>query len=186
MPLDVAQLGQPVLRQITAAVPIEQIASPQFQQLLGAMFETLAAAKGVGLAAPQVFVGLRVFLAAVLPPEKAVDDEGEEVPPDVEAFINPKITPLTDEKTYAWEGCLSFAELLVLVPRFRAVRIEYVNADGDPAALELEGFPARVVQHEFDHLEGVLTIDRAESTLHIVKASEIDAVRAALKQDDDA
>ena len=179
MPLDIAQLGQPVLRQIAAEIPVEQIAEPTFQQFLDAMFDTLAEAKGAGLAAPQVFAGLRVFLAAVLPAE------GEDEPPDVEAFINPKITPLSEEQTNAWEGCLSFPELLVWVPRYRKVRIDYVNALGEPAALELEGFPARVVQHEHDHLEGILTIDRAKSSLHIVKASEIDAVREAMNQDEE-
>jgi peptide deformylase len=83
-----------------------------------------------------------------------------------------------------WEGCLSFPELLVLVPRFRHVRIDYLNLNGEPEALELEDFAARVVQHEYDHLDGILTIDRAASTLHIIKASEIDAAREAIADDD--
>jgi peptide deformylase len=174
MALEIAQLGQPVLRKVAAEVPPEQIADPVFQQFLDDMLATLEESKGVGLAAPQVFASKRVFLAAILPPEE------EEGPPGVVAFINPKITPLTEEKTYAWEGCLSFAELLVLVPRHRQVRIDFVDADGQSLSVDLEDFPARVVQHEFDHLEGILTIDRAESTLHIVKASEIDAVREAM------
>ncbi len=174
MLLEIAQLGQPVLRQVAATVPLEQIATASFQEFLDAMYDTLMAQKGAGLAAPQVAVSSRVFLGAIFPPE---DEDGEL---GVEVFINPRITPLGDEKVRAWEGCLSFPELLVLVPRFRAVRIDYLNADGEPGALELEGFPARIVQHEYDHLDGILTIDRVESTLHIVKASEIDAVRAAL------
>jgi peptide deformylase len=169
MPLTIAQLGQPVLRKVAAAVPADEIASPEFQQFLDAMHETLRAANGAGLAAPQVFAGHRVFLAAILPPP------AEDQPPGVEFFINPRLTPLSDQTGLAWEGCLSFAELLVLVPRRRRVRVDYLDRHGRPKALELEGFPARVVQHEYDHLEGILTLDRAPSPRYIVKASEIDA-----------
>lgn len=168
MSLEIAQLGQPVLRQVAAEVPIERIGRQPFQELLDDMRATLKEQKGAGLAAPQVFASLRVFLAAIIPPQV----EGE--PPGVEVFINPKVTPLGEESSSAWEGCLSFPELLVKVPRGRAVRIEYLNAEGAPSALDLQGFPARVVQHEYDHLEGILTIDRAESTHDIIKASELE------------
>jgi len=180
MPLEIAQLGQPVLRQIAAEVPREQIAEPRFQLFLQSMLETLLHFRGAGLAAPQVSVSERVFLGAVFPPEE------EDGPPGIEAFINPVITPLSDAKSRAWEGCLSFPELLVLVPRYRAVRIEYLNLEGQPDALELEDFAARVVQHEMDHLDGILTLDRAQSTLHIVKASEIETARKTIADDDAA
>src|SRR6476646_6064719 len=121
MPLKIAQLGQPVLRQVAVEVPAETMRMPEFQQLLKDMEETLRSARGVGLAAPQVFVSQRVFLAAVLPRTQP-DDEL----PGVEVFINPRLTPLTDEGSLAWEGCLSFQELLVLVPRYRKVRVDYV------------------------------------------------------------
>ena len=170
MLLKIAQLGQPVLREVAQPVTADALEDPAFRQLLADMHETLATAGGVGLAAPQVLSSRRVFLAKILPPVH----EGE--PPGVEVFINPRVTALTEEVAAAWEGCLSFQELLVLVPRPRAVRVDYFDAAGQPKALALEGFPARVVQHEFDHLEGILTIDRAESTLDIIKASEIDAV----------
>jgi peptide deformylase len=172
MILPIAQLGQPVLRQVAAEVPAEEIPSPAFQKFLDDMLETLRAANGAGLAGPQVFSGRRVFLAAILPP--AAEDE----PPGVEFFINPRLTPLSDQHSLAWEGCLSFVELLVFVPRRRRVRVDYLDRHGRPKALELEGFPARVVQHEYDHLDGVLTLDRAPSTRYIVKASEIEAVLA--------
>jgi peptide deformylase len=135
------------------------------------MLETLRAANGAGLAGPQVFAGKRIFLAAILPPP------GEDDPPDVEVFINPRLVETSAETALAWEGCLSFPELLVLVPRPRRVVVEYLDRHGQPRALELEGFPARVVQHEYDHLEGILTLDRARSTRDIIKGSEIDAVR---------
>ncbi len=173
MPLEIAQLGQPVLREVAQEVPIDRIAGADFQEFVAAMCETLAHEKGAGLAAPQVFVGLRVFLAGIHPPPA----EGEM--PGIEVFINPTITPIGEETISAWEGCLSFPELLVLVPRPRAVRVEYLNAKGEEIVRDLKGFPARVVQHEFDHLDGILTIDRAASTRDIIKASEIDTVRDA-------
>ncbi len=170
MLLKIAQLGQPVLRQVATPVAPEEFGSQSFQQLLADMQETLESVGGVGLAAPQVFSGRRVFLARILPSAQ----EGDE--PGIEVFVNPQLTALNDEAWAAWEGCLSFAELLVLVPRLRTVRVDYLDATGQVKALQLAGFPARVVQHEFDHLEGILTIDRAESTLDIVKASEIETV----------
>jgi peptide deformylase len=172
MPLEIAQLGQPVLRAVAAEVAAADIHSDEFQQFLDEMAATLEAAGGAGLAAPQVYVSRRVFLAAVLPP-LAEDGDAE-----LECFINPRLVPLTTEEASAWEGCLSFPELLVLVPRPRQIRIAYFNARGEPITLELAGFAARVVQHEFDHLEGILTLDRAQSTRHIIKASEAEEVLA--------
>src|SRR6266545_3410710 len=175
MALKIAQLGQPVLRQVAAEVPLEEIPTPAFQQFIDEMIDTLTQAKGAGLAGPQVFASRRIFLAGVLPPP------AEDEPRGVEVFINPKITPLSGERSLSWEGCLSFVELLVLVPRYKRVRIDYLDRHGQPAALELEGFPARVVQHEHDHLEGILTLDRAPSTRYIIKASEIDAAMEELE-----
>lgn len=176
--LEIAQLGQPVLRERTTEVPREQIAAPAFQEFLQQMHETLEHEKGAGLAAPQVFISLRVFLAGILP---ATEEDG---PLGIEVFINPKLMPLTDEKAKAWEGCLSFPEFVVLVPRLKAVRVEYLNVNGEPMVRDLDGFAARVVQHEFDHLEGILTIDRAESTLDIIKASELEEVMEGREEDE--
>ena len=170
MALEIAQLGQPILWQVAQEVHVEEIGSAPFQELLEEMRETLSEQKGAGLAAPQVFASVRLFLAAIVPPEEA------DGPPGVETFINPALTPLSDETDQAWEGCLSFPELLVYVRRYKAVRIEYLNAQGEPRVLDLEDFPARVVQHEFDHIDGILTIARAQSPRHIIKASEIEDV----------
>jgi peptide deformylase len=171
MPFQIAQLGQPVLREPARPVDAADIATSAFQQFLDEMLETLAGAGGVGLAAPQVFDGRRVFLAAVLRPAD------EDAPPGVEFFVNPRIVGASLEKGTAWEGCLSFPELLVMVERPLAVRVEYLDRQGGTRTLELQGFPARVIQHETDHLNGILTLDRAVSTRHIIKASEIDAVK---------
>jgi peptide deformylase len=170
MILKIAQLGQPVLRRPALEVASDELKTPQFQQLIDDMLSTLAQERGAGLAGPQVFAGKRLFVAAVQPPTEP------EAPLGVEVFINPQIVAASAETASAWEGCLSFPELMVLVPRYQAVRIQYLNRHGDAQTLDLHGFPARVVQHETDHLHGILTIDRAESTLDIIKASEIDAV----------
>jgi peptide deformylase len=170
MILKIAQLGQPILRECAVEIAEEEIHTPEFRALLQNMRETLDSQNGAGLAGPQVFAGKRVFLGGVLPPAT------EDGPFGVEVFINPKFTAASKETAFSWEGCLSFPELLVMVERAQAVRIEYLNAAGEPRMLDLAGFPARIVQHEYDHLEGILTIDRAPSTRHIVKASEIDSV----------
>ncbi len=171
MILKIAQLGQPVLREVAQEIPVEEILTDEFQGFIDDMLETLDEQGGVGLAAPQVFASRRMFLAEIAPPE---EDDDEAL---LEVFVNPVIVPLTEETEEMWEGCLSFPELQVLVPRCKRVRIDYHGADAQPHSLELADFAARVVQHEFDHLQGILTIDRAESTRNIVKTSEIETVR---------
>lgn len=174
--LKIAQLGQPILREVARDVPPESIAGDEFQSFLRDLTDTLLASGGVGLAAPQVFDGRRVFLARVLP----VDDP--DALPGVEVFINPRLTPLSPIVVAGWEGCLSFVELTVLVPRHRDLAVEYLDAQGRAMRMELTGFPARIIQHENDHLDGILTIDRAASTRDIVKTSEMEAVIAARKK----
>lgn len=175
MALKIAQLGQPILRQRAEEISSETLQSEEFQQFIDDMLSTVTEAHGAGLAGPQVFSNKRIFLAAVLP----TDDEDEI--PGMEVFINPKLSATTEEATLAWEGCLSFLELVVLVPRVQGVKVDYLDRNGKAKTLELTDWPARVVQHEYDHLDGILTIDRAPSTKYIVKASEIDAAREALK-----
>jgi peptide deformylase len=176
MALKIAQLGQPILRQVAEAVPPAEITSPAFQQFLADMSATLREAKGIGLAAPQVFVNHRVFLSAAPP-----TNQGEPLA-EPEVFINPRIVAVSPARTLSWEGCLSFVELLVYVPRHQRIRIEYLDWRGEPKTCDLEGFAARVAQHENDHLDGILTLDRAVSSRHIVKASEIEAVLEAEKK----
>jgi peptide deformylase len=168
MALAIAQLGQPVLREVARPVSPEMILDPQFQTFLDDMLETMKSSKGVGLAAPQVFASRRVFIASILPGDR----RSEKTIPEV--FINPELHELSSEMEPGWEGCLSFLELSVLVPRHRTLRINYLNREGQPQSLHLTGFPARVVQHEYDHLDGILTIDRAATPKNIIKSSEID------------
>jgi peptide deformylase len=163
----VAQLGQPVLRTPAVDVSIDQIGSPEFQAFIDHMHAVLASTGGVGLAAPQVFRSLRLFLAALPDPNDA--DELA-----IETLVNPRFSDLSSEMEDRWEGCLSFIELMVLVPRHVGLTVDYLDRAGKPKKVRLTDFPARVVQHENDHLDGVLTIDRAKSPLHIIKASEYD------------
>lgn len=168
--LKVAQLGQPVLRRIASPVAPAEIPTPEFQEFVDRMIATMRSHKGIGLAGPQVFASKRVFVAAIWPPQARDDEAG------IEVFINPKLGELSEDKRAAWEGCLSFIEIMALVPRHLGVRVDYLDRQGKAKALKLKGLPARVVQHEYDHLEGVLIIDRAATTRDIIKASEIDAV----------
>jgi peptide deformylase len=170
----VAQLGQPVLREVAREVSSADIASPEFQAFIDHMHQVLADAGGVGLAAPQVFRSQRVFLAA-FPDEQNPEELA------VETLINPKLSDLSPEMEDRWEGCLSFIELMVQVPRHVSLTVDYLDRTGAAKQLRLSGFPARVVQHENDHLDGVLTIDRARSPRQIIKASEFDDV---VEQDD--
>ena len=176
MPLTIAQLGQPILRTKTKDVPPEEIPTPEFQQFVDEMLSLVDKEQGIGLAGPQVHSERRMFIAGVQP------TESEEVAPGFEVFINPKLQPTSHTQLYSWEGCLSFRELLVLVPRFEAVQLEYWNRNGEAQSMELSGFPARVVQHEFDHLEGILTLDRAPSTQFIIKATELESAQKYLEE----
>lgn len=168
MALKVAQLGQPILRERAEEIPAETIRTADFQAFIDQMIETMRVAGGVGLAGPQVFAQRRIFIASVLPSERP----GEKARPEV--FLNPRLGELSAEKESDWEGCLSFLELQVHVPRHKSLRVDYVDRHGKSQILRLSGFPARIVQHEYDHLDGILTIDRATTTKNIIKASELD------------
>lgn len=146
-------MGHPVLA--APARPVADPTDPAVRRLLGDMDETLTAAGGIGLAAPQVAVGRRVILYEV----PAARNDGVAVPR--RAMINPVLVPLdpVDDGPAvdsSWEACLSLPGLSGLVPRARRVRVEALDSDGTPVAFEATGFHARVLQHECDHLDGVL------------------------------
>lgn len=146
--LKIARMGHPVLLERAAEVANPQ--SPEIARLIRDMAETLEDAGGVGLAAPQVFTSLRLFLYLV-PASRA---NGEEVPPT--AVINPVITPLSEAMELGWEGCLSIPGLRAAVPRHWRIRYRGVDCDNFPIEREVTGFHAGVVQHEYDHLDGIL------------------------------
>jgi peptide deformylase len=157
MILKVARIGHPVIRSAARDVPPEVLASPDFQHLVDDMVDTMHEYDGVGLAGPQVHVGLRV---AVL--EVPASDERARAAVPLTVLVNPVVTPLGDEKEHAWEGCLSIPELRGVVPRWKRVRLEALDRDGQPYTAEAEGFFARVIQHECDHLEGGVYLDRMD------------------------
>ena len=150
--LKIAKMGHPVLRQ--RAAEVADPAKPEIKRLVADMIETLEDIGGAGLAAPQVHVPLRVVIFCV-PPERITEEPGgEEVP--LTTLINPVVTPLTEEKALGWEGCLSVPGLRGVVPRFTHVRYTGLDLDGNEIDREVFGFHARVVQHECDHLDGIL------------------------------
>jgi peptide deformylase len=157
--LKVARLGHPVLRQIAEPVSPEAIRSPEIQQLVDDMLETMEEYDGAGLAAPQVHVSRRVVIYGVHSNPRYPD--AEDVPLTV--LVNPKITPATSEMEEDWEGCLSVPDIRGRVPRYTSVRVEAYGRDGAPLRFTADGFHARVVQHECDHLDGTVYLDRMRS-----------------------
>ena len=144
------RMGDP--RLLETAQPVADFATPALEALIDALFETMAAAGGVGLAAPQIGVGLQVVIFGFEKSERYPDAEA--VPATI--LINPVITPLSAEEDLAWEGCLSVPGLRGEVPRWTRIRYQGFDRHGVPLDREVAGFHARVVQHECDHLNGVL------------------------------
>jgi peptide deformylase len=157
--LKVARMGHPVLRAKARAIDPGQIATPRVQQLIDDMFETMLEYQGVGLAAPQVHESLRLFVAGFSPDE---DDEPARGVPKM-ALINPEITPVGDEVVEDWEGCLSIPDIRGRVPRSRQISVRAYDRRGKRIEIKASGFTARVIQHETDHLDGVLFFDRMRS-----------------------
>jgi peptide deformylase len=161
----VVQTGHPVLRESAKEVPVEMIGTPDFNALIEKMVSTMRAAPGVGLAAPQIGVGLRVFvvedtaerMASLSPDEKL---ERERVIFPLQVIVNPTVKPIGEKKVTFFEGCLSVAGFAALVPRFHEVELSALNEKGMPVVFKLSGWPARIVQHEIDHLNGGLYIDK--------------------------
>jgi peptide deformylase len=169
--LKIARLGHPVLRARARPLHPSEIRTPKIQQLLDDMFETMKEYQGVGLAAPQVHESLRMFVAG-FPPRRPNDagaadedadqeDDGEDVP--LMALINPEITPVSREIVEDWEGCLSIPDLRGRVPRAGQISVRAYDRFGKRIELEASGFTARVIQHETDHLDGVLFLDRMKT-----------------------
>jgi len=161
----IVQAGAPVLRALAQDVPAERINTPEFQKLISHMVETMRAAPGVGLAAPQIGVPWRVLvledreelMASLTPAERA---ERERVAVPVRVFINPTLTPIGEDKVTFFEGCLSVAGFAGLVERFHEVEVTGLDEHGQTQTWRVKGWPARILQHEVDHLGGTLYIDR--------------------------
>ncbi len=171
--LKVSRLGHPVLR--TKAHPIDPrtITSSEVQRLIDDMFDTMREYSGIGLAAPQVHEGLRLFVAGAKPSVlgPAMSDD-EEMP--LVALINPEITLVGPPTELGWEGCLSIPDIRGRVPRAREVKVKAWDRSGRQVSFTAHGFPARVIQHEYDHLDGVLFFDRMASFESLTFLEEFD------------
>lgn len=152
--LKVARMGHPVLRKRARPLDPAEIGTPRIQQLIDDLFETMHDSRGIGLAGPQVHESVRLFVAGV-------DDPDGGMPPVV--VINPEVTPVGSKVDEDWEGCLSIPDVRGRVPRADRIRLHALDRRGRPLALTADGYPARVIQHETDHLDGVLFFDRMTS-----------------------
>ena len=166
--LKIARMGHPVLR--GRADPVPDPAAPAIRTLIADMIETMEDAHGAGLAAPQVHVPLRVVVFHV--PEERGRREGEE-PVPLTVLINPEIVALTEEQAEGWEACLSVPGLAGIVPRWTRIRYSGLTAEGGRIEREAAGFHARVVQHECDHLDGILYPQRMTDLSRLVFVEEM-------------
>ena len=153
---EILRMGDPRLWQPSA--PVERVGTPELEALLADMRETMEANDGAGLAAPQIGVPLRVVIFGMAFNPRYPDAE----PVPYTELVNPVLTPLSDEREDGWEGCLSVPGLRGVVPRYTRLRYEGVDPAGRRIRREVDGFHARVVQHECDHLDGILYPMRME------------------------
>lgn len=155
--LKIARLGHPVLRQSALAVDEGELQTPAFQKFIDDMIDTMRESDGVGLAAPQVYVSKRLALIEVKGPHPRYPDQPE-VPLTV--LINPQIVSHATEMHEDWEGCLSIPDLRGKVPRWNSVDVAALDREGKTVSFQARGFFARVVQHELDHLDGRIFLER--------------------------
>ena len=164
MPLTIVQAGDPVLRRAARVLRPNEIRSREIRELIQQMKETMYAAPGVGLAAPQIGQGIQLAVIEDRQeyikdwtPEQLAEREREAVPFHV--IINPRITLLGEERVDYFEGCLSLNNLMALTPRARRVRVECLDEKGEAKIIEAAGWYARILQHEIDHLAGTMYVD---------------------------
>ena len=148
-------MGHPVLRQRGRPLEKNDLRNPLMQKLIDDMIETMHEYNGVGLAAPQVHASLRLFVALL-----EDDPDGKSA---ATVVINPEIVPNSESREEGWEGCLSIPDIRGMVPRYKDITVRALDRDGRSIELRLKDFPARVAQHENDHLDGILFFDRMPS-----------------------
>jgi len=166
--LKVARLGHPVLRKVAEPIPVKEIRSPDIQRLIDDMVETMREYNGAGLAANQVHVLKQVCVIEVNGNPRY--PEAPNVPLTV--LINPVVTPLIAEMEEGWEGCLSVPDMRGMVPRYTAVRLEAYDRMGKKLDVVAKEFFARVIQHETDHLNGIVYVDRMKDLSTLTHLAE--------------
>ena len=164
--LELTELGNPILREV--AKDVKDVADDEVQKLIDDMLVTVTDANGVGLAAPQVDSSLRIFVMASYPNPRYPDA------PEIDPYevINPEIISVSDEMEEDWEGCLSIPGIRGIVPRHKEIEVKYMDRFGREKKEVINDFLARVFQHEFDHLEGIVFLDRLESSMDIITDKE--------------
>lgn len=162
---NVAQLGEPILR--SQAQPVIKI-DPNIVELIDSLTATAIAKKGVGIAAPQISQSYRLFIVASHPSDRY--PHAPTMPPT--AMINPRILSHSDEIVKDWEGCLSVPDTRGLVPRYKEITVEYTTKTGETKQEILTHFIARIFQHELDHLDGILFIDRIQDQADLYTEAE--------------
>ncbi len=162
----IAQLGHPILR--ANSTLISQVKSTVIQKLIDDMIATVQEVDGVGLAAPQVFSALQVFIIASKPNPRY--PQAPLMRPL--AIINPEILSTSEEKSYEWEGCLSVPGIRGLVPRYTTLHIAYTSRSGKKFEKTLDGFVARIFQHEYDHIHGLIYLDRVDTNQALISEKE--------------
>lgn len=166
--LQISKLGHPVLRTPCEPVPAADVLLPAFQEFVDDMVGTMRENQGAGLAAPQVFVGRRVAVIEASGRERGADKPEH----PLLVLINPEFTAVGTTTEEDWEGCLSIDNLRGLVPRHVRIQVKALGRDGKKIAFKSEGFHARVIQHEIDHLNGVLFLDRMTDMTSLMQLSE--------------
>jgi peptide deformylase len=182
--LKVARLGHPVLRTKAQPIPVADIKTPKVQQLVDDMFETMREYQGIGLAAPQVHVSLRVFVAGLRTAQQTAEMSDDIEMPYI-ALINPELTLVEGPAEEGWEGCLSIPDMRGRVPRATAVKVRAYDRHGKKIEITARGLPARVIQHENDHLDGVLFFDRMPTLATLTFMDEYQRFWAKSDHDED-
>lgn len=170
--LKVARIGTPVLREIADPVPEHAVGSPDFERLIDDMIETMHEYDGIGLAAPQVHASTRIVVIEV-PISQEEEDDGDEAP--ITVLVNPVVTPLGAQRELAWEGCLSLPEMRGEVMRWKQIHLTARDRHGNAIDADFGGFFARVIQHECDHLDGNVYLDRMADMKSLTFIQEFEA-----------
>ncbi len=168
--LEISQLGSPILRK--KAEIVKDIKNKEIQSLIDNLIYTAKKEEGVGIAAPQVFESKRLFILSSQPNTRY--KKAPKIKPT--AIINPEIIEVSKEINKDWEGCLSIPGIRAIVPRHLSIKVKYQTRDGKNKIEIFENFLARVFQHEYDHLNGIVYLDRVESSLDIVTEKEFNRI----------